>query len=231
MKVVILAGGYGTRITEESYNKPKPMIEIGNKPIIWHIMKYYASYGFKDFIICCGYKAEVIQNYFRYNDEGWNIETVDTGLDTMTGGRVKRIKKYVNDESFFLTYGDGVANVNLNELLNQHMNSDNVVTLTTVHKPDRFGIVNIRDNKVTEFIEKNESWINGGWMICNKEVFDYIGDDSTIFEKEPLEKLAMQNKLGAYKHDGFWQCMDTLREKNKLEDMIINNKAPWIVWK
>lgn len=231
MKVVILAGGYGTRITEESYNKPKPMIEIGNKPIIWHIMKYYASFGYKDFVICCGYKAEIIQNYFKINKEDWNVESVDTGLDTMTGGRVKRIKEYVGDEMFFLTYGDGVSDVNINLLLKHHINSDNIVTLTAVHKPDRFGIIRLNNDKVVDFEEKSISWINGGWMICNKEIFNYIKNDSTIFERDPLEKLASENKLGAYMHEGFWQCMDTLREKNKLEKLIEENKAPWIVWK
>lgn len=231
MKVVILAGGYGTRITEESYNKPKPMIEIGNKPIIWHIMKYYASFGFTDFIICCGYKAEVIQNYFIDKQNDWNVQPIDTGLDTLTGGRIKRIKNYINNEPFMLTYGDGVSNVDLNELIKQHNSSNDIVTMTAVQKPDRFGILKLNGNRVEDFVEKTVSWINGGWMICEPEVFDYIDGDQTVFERDPLEKLAVEGKLGAYKHSGFWQCMDTLREKNQLEELINSNKAPWMIWK
>ena len=257
MKIVILAGGYGTRISEESYLKPKPMIEIGEKPILWHIMKLYSFYGFNEFIICCGYKQHVIKewfaNYFLYNcditfnftdrnsmeihnnlTEPWKVTLVDTGLDTMTGGRIKRIQKYVGNEEFMLTYGDGVSDINIVELLKFHRKSNKIATLTAVNMEQRFGVLDIGDEDIIKsFREKNagdENRINAGFMVLTPEIFDYIDGDNTVFEKEPLEKLAKNNQLTAYKHDGFWQCMDTKREKEKLESMWKSGKAPWKVW-
>jgi glucose-1-phosphate cytidylyltransferase len=234
MKAVILAGGYGTRISEESHLKPKPMIEIGGKPIIWHIMKIYATYGINDFIICCGYKGEIIKKYFEsFDSEPWNIELIDTGLDTMTGGRIKRIQNHI-DETFCLTYGDGVSDVNIRDLISFHNSKKSLATLTAIHPPERFGVLNISDEYVTEFHEKHRgesSWINGGFFVFEPKIFDYLLDgDSTILEKKPLETLAQEQNLTAFKHNGFWHPMDTLRDKNYLENLWLNNKANWKIW-
>lgn len=256
MKVVILAGGYGTRISEESSIKPKPMIEIGEKPILWHIMKIYSSYGYNDFIICCGYKGYLIKEYFLnyynyYNDftidlkngnvdihninsESWKVTLVDTGFDTMTGGRIKRIKDYVGNETFLLTYGDGLSNVNIDKLVKFHKQNKKIATITAVKPPGRFGALNInKESNVKEFIEKPKgdgAWINGGFFVLEPSVIDYIDDDKTIFEKEPLENLAKNYQLSAYMHSGFWKPMDTLRDKMELEELWNKNKAMWKIW-
>lgn len=256
MKVVILAGGFGTRITEESHLKPKPMIGIGERPILWHIMKEYSHYGFNEFIICLGYKGYVIKEFFSdyflhtsdvtfdlaknemtVHDnfsEPWKVTLVDTGLNTMTGGRIKRIQKYIGNEPFMLTYGDGVSSVNINKLLEFHKKQGKIATLTAINAGQRFGVLDINDNnEIKSFREKNDedgSMINGGYMVLEPEVFSYIEDDRTVFEKEPLEKLAKNGQLSAYKHDGFWKCMDTLRDKNQLEEMWEKGEAPWKVW-
>lgn len=257
MKVVILAGGYGTRISEESYLKPKPMIEIGDKPILWHIMKEYSYYGYNDFIICCGYKQHIIKewfaNYYLYNSdvtfdftrenamqihnnvaEPWKVTLVDTGLNTMTGGRVKRIQRYVGNETFMLTYGDGVSDVDITKLVEFHKKQNKIATLTAVNVDQRFGVLEISDqNTVTSFREKNQgdgNRINAGYMVLEPEIFDYIDGDETVFEREPLERVAAKNQLSAYKHDGYWQCMDTKREKDKLDELWSNGKAPWKQW-
>jgi glucose-1-phosphate cytidylyltransferase len=257
MKVVILAGGLGSRISEESHLKPKPMIEIGEKPILWHIMKIYSYYGFNDFIICLGYKGYVIKEYFAeyylhgsdvtfdmtqnqtviHNNycEPWKVTLVETGLNTMTGGRIKRIKSYTNNEPFMMTYGDGVADVNISELLKFHQAQGKIATLTAVQPGGRFGMLDIDDekNKINSFREKTKEdggWINGGFMVLQPEIFDYIDGDATFFEREPLEKLANEGQLSAYKHNGFWQCMDTQRDKFALEEMLNSGKAPWRIW-
>ena len=256
MKVVILAGGLGTRISEETVYKPKPMVLIGDKPILWHIMKIYASYGFTDFVICCGYKGHVIKDYFanfllqesdftintKTNqlkvhstpDEDWNITLVNTGELTMTGGRIKRIKEYINNERFFLTYGDGVGDVNIKELLEHHISSDRKATLTATKPFGRFGVIDIESNgSVSSFKEKNKedvSWINGGFFVLEPSVIDYIDGDDTVFEKFPLEQLTIENQLSAYKHDGFWRAMDSLNDKNVLEEHWNSGNAPWKIW-
>ena len=257
MKVVILAGGYGTRISEESHLKPKPMVEIGDKPILWHIMKSYSAYGFNEFVICGGYKQQVIKEYFanyylhqsditfdftkgyhcaiNHSDaEPWKVTIVDTGLDTMTGGRVKRIKKYVGNETFMLTYGDGVCDINFDALLKFHKEHKKIATITSVNIGQRFGCLEFgSDNSIISFREKSikdGNYINAGFMVLNPKIFDYLKGDKTVFEKEPLEKLAANGELKAYKHDGFWQCMDTLRDKQYLESLWAENKAPWKVW-
>ncbi len=256
MKIVILAGGLGTRISEESHLKPKPMIEIGGYPILWHIMKEYSYYGFDEFIICAGYKQEVIKRFFNeyylfnsditfdfgdqntkmiHNNisEPWKVTIVDTGLNTLTGGRIKRIREFV-DETFMLTYGDGVCDVNIRELFEFHKEHGRLATMTAIQPGGRFGTIDIDDeNMIERFAEKDKEdggWINGGYMVLEPEVFDYIEGDKTTFEKEPLERLALEGQLKAYKHYGFWQCMDTMRDKLKLEELIENRKAPWIVW-
>jgi len=256
MKVVILAGGFGTRISEESHLKPKPMIEIGEKPILWHIMKYYSGFGYDDFIICLGYKSYVIKeffsNYFLYSAditfdlannqmeihnsfaEKWKVTLVETGLNTMTGGRIKQIAKYIGNETFMLTYGDGVSNVDVKELLEFHQTHKKMVTLTTIQPEGRFGGLDIINNKVHAFREKSKhdtGWINGGFMVLNPDVFAYIKDDQTVFEQEPLEKIAEAGELMAYKHTGFWQCMDTQRDKSHLETIWQTGNAPWRNWK
>lgn len=260
MKVVILAGGYGTRISEESHLKPKPMIEIGDMPILWHIMKLYSHYGFNDFIICCGYKQYVIKEYFNnyclhrsditfdfknnnqaviHNNiaEPWTVTLVDTGLNTMTGGRIRRIKEYVGNEPFLLTYGDGVSDVNIQELVKFHKKNKKVATITAIQPGGKFGMLNIDDktNVINGFAEKKKEdggWINGGFMVFEPEIFKYIkDDDSVVLEKDPLENLAEEGNLTAYKHDGFWQCMDTLRDKVYLEDLWNKGESPWRVWK
>ncbi len=258
MKVVLLAGGFGTRISEESKFKPKPMVEIGGKPILWHIMKEYACYGYNDFIICAGYKQEVIKewfaNYFLQNSditfdfsngnndimvhdkhiEKWRVTVVDTGLHTMTGGRVKRIQKYVGNEPFMLTYGDGVCDVDIGKLVEFHQAHGKIATLTAVMQEQQKGVLNIGgDNAVKSFREKNivdGAPINAGYMVLNPEIFDYIDGDQTVFEKEPLETLADKGELMSYMHRGFWQCMDNMREKDMLEKLLNNNAAPWKKW-
>lgn len=257
MKVIILAGGFGTRISEESHLRPKPMIEIGGKPILWHIMKLYSFYGHNDFIICAGYKQHMIKQYFAeyylhqsditfdFTDENkmivhnnvaepWKVTIVDTGLNTMTGGRIKRVEKYVGGETFMLTYGDGVSNVNINELIKYHKQHGKIATLTAVNVGQRFGVLGIcENNEINSFREKNDldgSMINAGYMVLEPKVFDYIKDDTTVFEKEPLETIAKKGQLMAYKHDGFWQCMDTQRDKFNLEKQWNEGKALWKVW-
>jgi len=255
MKVVILAGGYGTRISEETEQKPKPMIEIGGKPIIWHIMKLYSYYGLKEFIICCGYKGYLIKEFFlNYSSylsdftidlssnsvqthisfaEDWKITLVDTGQNTMTGGRIARVKKYLkNEENFCMTYGDGVSNVNINKLIKFHISQNKIATLTAVKPEGRFGSLEISKNLITNFKEKkieNSSYVNGGFFILNKKIFKYLKSDQTIFEEEPVKTLARQNNLVAFKHNGFWQPMDTIRDKNLLESLWISG-APWRIW-
>lgn len=257
MKVVILAGGLGTRLSEETELKPKPMVEIGGKPILWHIMKIYSHYGFNDFVVLTGYKSHVIKEYFinyynRYSDvtvdmanntvevhktrnEPWKVTMLYTGKNTMTGGRIKKAQDYIGNEPFMLTYGDGVSDVNINELIKCHKESGKLVTMTAVQLSGRFGALVIKDNNmITSFMEKpkgEESWINGGFFVCQPEVFDYIKDgDKTIFERAPLENLAKDNQLNAYKHRGFWQPMDTLRDKKELTELWESNKAPWAKW-
>lgn len=257
MKVVILAGGYGTRITEQSHLRPKPMIEIGEKPILWHIMKTYSEYGFHEFVICLGYKQYVVKEFFAdyflhtsdvtfdlannamevHNNysEPWKVTLVDTGLNTMTGGRVKRIQPYVGDETFMLTYGDAVSNVDICRLLEFHRSHGKTATLTTVDFAQMKGVLDIdEDNAIRSFREKDAAdatLINGGFMVMEPKVFDYLGDDSTVFEQEPLQRLAAEGELKSYYHDGFWQCMDTQREMQKLEAMWQSGRAPWKIWK
>lgn len=257
MKAVILAGGYGTRISEESSVKPKPMVEIGGRPILWHIMKIYSAYGVNDFIICCGYKSHVIKEYFanyhlyssdvtfdlknnkmEFHNNGaepWRVTLVDTGEGTMTGGRLKRISQYVGDESFCFTYGDGVCNVNIEELIEFHKDQGTLATLTAVQPPGRFGVFNLgqNQNKVPSFKEKPEgdgAWVNSGFFVLEPGVMDYIKGDAITWEKEPLERLAANGELAAYRHNGFWQPMDTLRDKHVLEELWHNGEAPWKIW-
>jgi len=233
MKAVILAGGYGTRISEESNIIPKPLIEIGGKPILWHIMKIYSAYKIDDFIICLGYKGEKIKEYFeQFDSKLWNIQLIDTGLDTMTGGRLKRIQDKI-DNTFCMTYGDGVSDVNLNNLVTFHKEKKSLATLTAIHPPERFGVLNLSGDYVTEFHEKHtgeSSWINGGFFVFEPEIFDYLQNDSTVLERAPLETLAKEQKLSAFKHNGFWHPMDTLRDKKHLEDLWTSEKAPWKTW-
>lgn len=258
MKVVILAGGLGTRISEESHLKPKPMIEIGDKPILWHIMKIYSHYGYNDFIICCGYKGYIIKEYFANyylhtsditfdfsNGNGltihqnvaepWKITLVDTGLYAQTGARVKKIQKYIKNEPFFLTYGDGVSDINITELLECHKSRGKIATITATQPGGRYGVLDINhQGDVNSFIEKAKEdggWINGGFMVFEPEVFDYISlDDSCVLEREPMANLAKDSQLNAYKYNGFWQCMDTQRDKGVLESLWGRNNAPWRKW-
>ena len=233
MKAVILAGGYGTRISEESHLRPKPMIEIGGKPILWHILKIYSCYDINEFVICCGYKGEKIKEYFSNIDStSWNIELIDTGLNTMTGGRLKRIQNSI-DGTFCVTYGDGLSNVDINNLVAFHKEKKSVATLTAIHPPERFGVLDLNGDYVTEFHEKHSgesSWVNGGFFVFEPEIFDYLQDDSTVLERTPLETLAKENKLTAFKHSGFWYPMDTLRERKHLEKLWESQKAPWKIW-
>ena len=233
MKCVILAGGYGTRISEESHMKPKPMIEIGGKPILWHIMKIYSVHKINDFVICLGYKGDQIKEYFdRFDFTPWNIQLVDTGEDTMTGGRLKRIQDHI-DDTFCATYGDGVSDVDINRLISFHKEKKSLATLTAIHPPERFGVLNISGDYVTEFHEKHRgesSWINGGFFVFEPKIFDYLQDDSTVLEKTPLETLAKEQQLTSFKHNGFWYPMDTLRDKNHLEKLWASEKAPWKIW-
>ena len=255
MKAVILAGGFGTRISEETHLKPKPMIEIGGKPILWHILKIYSAHGINDFVICCGYKGYMIKEYFanyflhmsdvtfdiknntmevhRKFAEPWKITLVDTGINTMTGGRLKQIQEHVDNETFCLTYGDGVANINIKKLVDFHKKSKTFATLTGVQPPGRFGILDIKNEKVTKFNEKpsgDGDWINGGFFVLEPEIFNYIADESSVWEKEPLQKLAIENQLSVFKHTGFWQPMDTVRDQKYLEDLWGAQKAPWKIW-
>ncbi len=257
MKVVILAGGLGTRISEESHLRPKPMIEIGQKPILWHIMKEYSYYGFNEFVICCGYKQQVIKewfaNYYLHNSdvtfdfakqnamevhsnvaEPWKVTLVDTGLNTMTGGRIKRIQPYVGNDTFMLTYGDAVADVNIRELLEFHKGHGKIATMTAVTIGQRFGVLEIeRDGRISQFREKDNSdggVINAGYMVMEPAIFDYIEGDDTVFEKAPIERVASDGQLMAYQHRGFWKCMDTQRDKMNLEEMIAAGDAPWMRW-
>ena len=257
MKVVILAGGFGTRISEESHLKPKPMIEIGEQPILWHIMKTYSHYGFNDFIICCGYKANVIKEYFAnyylhtsdinfdFRDNGkvkihsnsaepWSVTVVDTGLNTMTGGRIKRIRKYLDAEPFLLTYGDGVSNIDIAAEVEFHRAHGKMLTVTAVQPSGKFGSVNIAsDGSIDTFKEKPKGdggWINGGFFVCEQGIFDYLQGDDTVWEREPLERIANEGQLYAYKHNDFWQPMDTMRDKALLDELWANGHAPWKLW-
>lgn len=257
MKVIILAGGLGTRISEESHLRPKPMIEIGEKPILWHIMKLYSYYGYNEFIICAGYKQNFIKQYFAdyylYNSditfdfrtgnndmvvhnnvsEPWKVTIVDTGLNTMTGGRIKRVRDYIGNETFLMTYGDGLSDVNIDKLVEFHQKQGSLCTLTAVQPEGRFGILDLNENKIISFREKNKAdmgWINTGFMVIEPKVFDYIKEDATVFEREPLERLADEGEINCYKHYGFWQCMDTMRDKEKLEMLWQKNMAPWKIW-
>ena len=257
MKAIILAGGFGTRISEESHLKPKPMIEIGDMPILWHIMKWYSKFGINEFVICAGYKQDVIKewfaNYFLHTSdvtfdftkgsevivhsqhaEPWKVTVVDTGINTLTGGRIKRIKDYIGDESFLMTYGDGVADVDIDALIKFHKTHRHIATLTGVQPEGRFGIMDLEGNNIQSFREKSKEdmgWINGGFMVLEPAVMDYIDGDAIMFEREPLEGLAKDGQLDCFKHEGFWQCMDTLRDKEKLEKLISEGKAPWMWWK
>ena len=233
MKAAILAGGYGTRISEESSLKPKPMIEIGGKPILWHILKIYSKYDINQFVICCGYKGEKIKEYFGNLDSTlWDIQLVDTGLDTMTGGRLKRIQDHV-DDTFCVTYGDGLSDIHINRLISFHKEKKSLATLTAIHPPERFGVLNLSGDYVMEFHEKHggqDSWINGGFFVFEPGIFDYLQDDLTVLEKTPLETLAKEKKLAAFKHNGFWYPMDTQRDKKYLESLWSSNNAPWKIW-
>ena len=233
MKAVILAGGYGTRISEESDLIPKPLIEIGGKPILWHIMKIYLAHKIDDFVICLGYKGEKIKEYFeQFDSKLWNVQLIDTGLNTMTGGRLKRIQDKI-DDTFCVTYGDGLSDINLDDLILFHKEKKSLATLTAIHPPERFGVLNLSGDYVTQFHEKHageSSWINGGFFVFEPEIFDYLHDDSTILERIPLETLAKEHKLTAFKHHGFWHPMDTLRDKIHLETLWTSEKAPWKNW-
>jgi len=255
MKAVILAGGLGTRISEESHLKPKPMIEIGGKPIIWHIMKIYSAYGVNDFIVCLGYKGYVMKEYFanyflhqsdvtfdmvnnkmqvhQNSSEPWRVTLVDTGDATMTGGRLKRVQAYLEGEDFCFTYGDGVSDINIKDLIAFHKSQKRLATLTAVQPPGRFGSLNLDGSKITSFEEKphgDGGWINGGFFVLSPKVLDYIEGDATVWERSPMERLARDGQLGSFLHKGFWQPMDTLREKNHLEELWASGKAPWKVW-
>jgi len=234
MQLIIFAGGLGTRISEETDYIPKPMIKIGQKPILWHIIKYYSMFGFSEFIICGGYKIEIIKKYFKnYNkNKIWNIRVIDTGKKSNTGERLKRVKKYVKN-TFCLTYGDGLSNVDLNKLIRFHKKTKSLATLTTVKPTPRFGKIIFKGNQVVKFLEKDqkkESWINAGFFVCEKKIFNYLKKQNTIFEKDTLSVLAKKKKLSAYKHNDFWYCMDTLRDKRYLNNLWLSKKAPWKIW-
>ena len=256
MKVVLLAGGFGTRISEESQHKPKPMIEIGDMPILWHIMKTYSHYGFKEFIICAGYKQHVIKQWFadyflhtsdvtfdfsqgnkmivhHAHSEDWKVTVVDTGLHTMTGGRLKRIRPYLGDEPFFMTYGDGVADVDIPATLAFHRSHGKLATMTAIRPESRYGIIDLEGEQVLSFREKSQNdvgWINAGFMVLDPKVLDYVEGDSIMFERDPMENLARDGQLMCYRHEGFWQCMDTLRDKQKLDGLWESGAAPWKLW-
>ena len=230
MKTIILAGGLGTRLSEYTSSIPKPMVEIGGKPMLWHIMNLYAKYNYKDFSVALGYKGEIIKEYFSNKHKDWNVDLIDTGKNTMTGGRVKRLQKYIGKETCMLTYGDGIADVNINSLLAFHKSHKKLITVTAVRTPARFGAIKMKDNKVISFKEKSkldEGWINGGFFVIEPDFFDFIDGDSTYLERDPLEKAVKEGELCAYKHNGFWQCMDTKRDKDNLEE-IYEKGAPWI---
>ena len=230
MKVILLAGGFGTRLSEYTDSIPKPMVQIGDKPMLWHIMSIYAKYNYKDFVIATGYKSEVIKEYFSKNTKDWNVELVETGKNTMTGGRVKRLQKIIGNETCMLTYGDGLSNINLDSLITFHKSHKKLVTVSAVRPPARFGAIELNENKVTSFREKShlgEGWINGGFFVVEPEFFNFIHGDSTYLEREPLEKAVSKGELFAYKHNGFWQCMDTKRDKDNLEE-IYSKDAPWL---
>ncbi len=255
MKAIILAGGLGTRISEETSTRPKPMVEIGGKPILWHIMKTYSAHGINDFVICCGYKGYVIKEYFanyflhmsdvtfdmqnnqmevhQRNAEPWKVTLVDTGEDTMTGGRIKRVADHVKDEDFCCTYGDGIGDVNITELIRFHKRHGKLATLTATQPPGRFGALNLKGSSVVSFQEKphgDGGWINGGFFVLSPKILDYLTDDHTIWEREPMEKLAKEGQMAAHFHSGFWQPMDTLRDKIHLEELWASGKAPWKIW-
>ena len=255
MKVVLLAGGYGSRLSEETAIKPKPMVEIGGKPILWHIMKIYSHYGINEFVICCGYKGYMIKEYFanyflhmsdvtfdimnnkmevhKKSAEPWNVTLIDTGLSTMTGGRLKRAEQYVNDNTFCFTYGDGLADINITDLIKFHKKKKKKATVTAVQQRGKFGNIEMENELVKHFKEKplgGGSWINGGFFVLEPQIFDYLEDDNTVWEREPLEKLSINNQLSAYKHTGFWHAMDTLRDKVELEEMWKTRKAMWKKW-
>ena len=256
MKCVILAGGLGTRISEETHLKPKPMVEIGGMPLLWHIMKTYSAYGIDDFVICCGYKGYMIKEYFanyflhtsditidmknnelevhQKHTEPWKVTMIDTGLNTMTGGRLKKIQKYVENETFCFTYGDGLSDINITNLLKFHKTNKTFATTTAVQPPGRYGALKLKNNKVDKFTEKplgDGSLVNGGYFVLEPEVFDYVKGNNTIWEKEPLENLATENQLSAFIHKGFWHALDTLRDKNNLEELWNSKNTPWKVWK
>ncbi|OQX20366.1 MAG: glucose-1-phosphate cytidylyltransferase [Candidatus Altiarchaeales archaeon A3] len=255
MKAVILAGGFGTRLSEETDLKPKPMVEIGGKPILWHIMKIYSCYGINDFVICLGYKGYMIKewfaNYFLHNSdvtiklknnelkvhntqtEDWTVSLIDTGLNAQTGGRLKRVKDYISNETFMFTYGDGIADINIKELIKFHKNNRKLATMTSVQPPGRFGAIELKENKIISFHEKpagDNAWINGGFFVLEPEVINYIKNDETIWEREPLENLAKEGQLMAYKHKGFWKPMDTLRDNRELNSLWESKKALWKIW-
>lgn len=232
MKVVILAGGFGTRISEHTDQLPKPMIKIGNKPIIAHIMDIYIKHGYHDFIIAAGYKGSILKKYFKDYKKIINVKVVDTGLNSQTGGRIRRLKKYIGNSKFFLTYGDGLANVNIKKLLKLHNKNKSQVTVSTVRPPARFGFLRLSGNKVISFKEKSQldvGWINGGFFVMEPGFIDYIKSDKTYLEREPLEEIAKEKKISAYKHHGFWQCMDTKRDKKILDQLVKYKKKPWLV--
>lgn len=255
MKAVILAGGLGTRLSEETNIKPKPMVEIGGKPILWHILKIYSSHGINDFIICCGYKGYLIKEYFanyflhmsdvtfdmqennmevhQRNAEPWKVTLVDTGAETMTGGRLRRVREYLGDDAFCFTYGDGISDVDISESIEHHNKQNTLATLTAIQPAGRFGALSLSENIVKGFQEKPQGdggWINGGFFILSPKVIEYINDDATTWEKEPMERLAKEGQLSAYYHSGFWQPMDTLRDKRYLEELWQESKAPWKIW-
>lgn len=255
MKVVILAGGLGTRISEETETRPKPMIEVGGRPILWHIMKIYTAHGLTEFVVCLGYKGYIIKEFFsnyalhcsdvtfdmrtrtmeahKARAESWRVTLVDTGAETMTGGRVKRVREYLGDEDFCLTYGDGVGNVDIAKLLAFHKGHGKLATMTVVQPPGRFGSVELEQGRVSRFVEKPQGdggWINGGFFVLSPKALDFIDGDATLWEREPMERLAAQGQLMAYQHEGFWQPLDTLRDKRHLEDLWVSGQAPWKTW-
>ncbi|MFZ9847686.1 MAG: glucose-1-phosphate cytidylyltransferase [Flavobacteriales bacterium] len=257
MKVVILAGGFGTRLSEETVLKPKPMIEVGEKPILWHIMKIYSHFGYNDFVICLGYKGYIIKEYFAnyflhqsdvtfdlatnkmsiHNtaSEPWTVTLVDTGENTMTGGRIKRVKKFLNNEPFLLTYGDGVGDIDIQKLVAFHQSKKKLVTVTAVQPSGRFGALSLSSNNdVTQFSEKPKgdgAWINAGFFVCEPGIFDYIDNDATFWEKEPMDNISKKDEMAAFTHEGFWRPMDTLRDKKELDSLCATGKAPWEIWK